>query len=84
MALLRGLDDVSHCTGASSCGSFHSDQMLWSTKETASYVQKYASDQDAFFKDYTEAHIRMAHVDCLSCGKGSHTMHKRCHGKYGK
>lgn len=25
-----GLDDVSHCTGASSCGSFHSDQMLWS------------------------------------------------------
>lgn len=52
-----------------------------STKETSEYVQKYASDQDAFFKDYAEAHIRLAHVGCESCGKGTHLMRKRCYAK---
>ena len=66
-----GLDDVSHCTGKATCGTFHSDQMLWATRETADRVRLYAEDQEAFFKDYLEAHVRMAHVGCESCGPES-------------
>jgi len=41
----------------------------------------YASDQDAFFKDYAEAHIRLAHVGCESCGEGTYLKRKRCYFK---
>jgi hypothetical protein len=46
--------------------------MLWATRETSRQVQLYANDQEAFFKDWMNAHVRMAHVGCESCGVGSH------------
>ena len=65
-------DPLAHCTAKSTCGTFHSDQMLWATLETSEQVQIYADDQEAFFKDWVDAHVRMAHVGCESCGTGSH------------
>ena len=57
------------------------DITTWSTHETAKYVQMYADSQDAFFKDYVEAHLRMAHIGCESCGKNTHLKKKRCYTK---
>lgn len=67
----EALSDKTHCTGAATCGTFHSDQMLWATKETHKQVGLYARDQDAFFKNYAIAHVRMAHVGCEACGLGT-------------
>ena len=55
--------------------------MTRSTKETAEYVQRYAQDQAAFFEDYVEAHIRMAHIGCESCGAGTYLKQKHCYGE---
>lgn len=68
----------SHCTGRATCGTFHSDQMLWATKETAHLVLMYANSQDEFFKDYEEAHVRMAHIGCEFCGPNSHLKIDTC------
>ena len=71
-------DPLAHCTAKSTCGTFHSDQMLWATRETSKQVLLYANDQDAFFKDWVNAHVRMAHVGCESCGPGSHETPNPC------
>ena len=71
-------DPLAHCTAKSTCGTFHSDQMLWATRETSERVLLYANDQDAFFKDWVNAHVRMAHVGCESCGPGSHETPNPC------
>ena len=67
----QALSEKTHCTGAATCGTFHSDQMLWATKETHEQVALYARDQDAFFVNYAIAHVRMAHVGCEACGQGT-------------
>lgn len=59
------------CTGAATCGAFHSDQMLWATRETHAEVELYATDQAKFFANYALAHVRMAHVGCEACGVGT-------------
>ena len=71
-------DDVTHCTAAATCGTFHSDHMLWATRETAAQVRRYADDQGAFFADYARAHLRMAHVGCEPCGGASDHLWNRC------
>lgn len=67
----QALSDETHCTGAATCGTFHSDQMLWATKETHEQVALYARDQEKFFVNYAIAHVRMAHVGCEACGLGT-------------
>ena len=67
----EALSDEAHCTGAATCGTFHSDQMLWATKETHEQVELYARDQEKFFDDYAIAHVRMAHIGCEACGLGT-------------
>jgi hypothetical protein len=76
-------DPLAHCTAKSTCGTFHSDQMLWATRETSERVLLYANDQDAFFKDWVNAHVRMAHVGCESCGPGSHETPNPCQHRDG-
>jgi hypothetical protein len=77
-----GHDPLAHCTAKSTCGTFHSDQMLWATRETSAQVARYATDQDAFFEDWVKAHVRMAHVGCESCGVGSHANADPCGGHF--
>jgi len=72
------LTDREHCTGAASCGMFHSDHMLWATKETADEVGTYAEDQAKFFTNYAIAHVRMAHVGCEACGVGTDLYSNPC------
>jgi hypothetical protein len=40
--------------------------------------QMYADNQDEFFKDYEEAHVRMAHIGCEFCGPNSHLKIDTC------
>jgi hypothetical protein len=47
-----GLKDAKHCSGYATCGEFHSDNMLYGTAETAVFVEEYARDESAFFRDY--------------------------------
>lgn len=68
------------CTGAATCGTFHSDHMLWATRETYREVELYATDQAKFFANYALAHVRMAHVGCEACGVGTDLTSDPCAG----
>ena len=39
-----------------------SDKALLSDPNFAVYVQKYAQDEDAFFADYAEAHLKLSEL----------------------
>ena len=68
------------CPGAATCGTFHSDHMLWATRETHREVELYATDQAKFFANYAIAHVRMAHVGCEACGVGTDLSSDPCVG----
>ncbi|KAH7537644.1 hypothetical protein FEM48_Zijuj03G0114700 [Ziziphus jujuba var. spinosa] len=51
-------------------GLLHSDQALYNRSSADSLVRKYATDTDAFFKDFAKGMIKMGNIKPLTGSKG--------------
>ena len=70
-----------HSTPSTSLIRLHGSTLM-SVAMRRPYAEKYAADQDLFFKDYTQAHLKLSELgveweetpftfdECLSCANG--------------
>jgi hypothetical protein len=51
------------------CGAVWTDYLISATCHSAHYAQAYARDVHALHRDYRCAHLRMAHIQCITNGE---------------